>query len=153
MLKNKWKNLSETMKIISTIITTTVLIGGLLSSGIVWINKTIGGTIEKIDKAVSAASQVDKNTKAIEEIRATYTPLVLHNEMEKYAITQIDLEIDETMDRVSKNQYVGTRYVSTLKFYYDNFNFLSSKQRSMIEIIIRYYERQELRNEKLGITK
>lgn len=153
MLKNKIKDWSETMKVIATIITSTTIIGGFVIGGAIKLDKTLTETTTKINKAVEAVNQVERNTEAIKEIKATYTPLVLHNEMEKYAITQIDLEIDETMARVANNEYVGTRYVSTLKFYYDNFNFLSSKQRSMIEIIMKYYDKQEMRNNNSGIIK
>ena len=145
MLKNKWKNLSETMKIITSIIASTVTILSLVSTvGIYLID-----TNNKINKAVAASSQIEENTKAIKEIREKYTPLFMHDEIQKYAVTQIDLEIDETMARVAKGQYIGTRYASTLKYYYDNFNFLTSKQRSMIEVILRYYEQQELRNKEI----
>ena len=143
MLK-KWKTLSETMKIITSIIASTVAMLSVMSAAGLFLLDTNN----KINKAVDAASQVDKNTKAIQEIREKYTPLFMHDEVQKYAVTQIDLEIDETMERVAKGDCVGTRYASTLKYYYDNFNFLTSKQRSMIEVILRYYEQQELRNRK-----
>lgn len=152
-MKEKWKNLSETMKIISTVISSTLIIGGTLSTGVVWMNNTVSGISDKIDRAVQAAEDakknadaIEKNRKAIEEIRVSYTPLEEHLEHEKFIITQIDLEIDETMQRVAEGKYVGTRYVNTLKYYYDTFDFLTSKQKSMIETIIRYYDRQEMRN-------
>lgn len=139
---NKWKELSDFIK------TSTIIIGCFLALGSGMLNyyKKFDEFVEKVDKVVEKSSQIEENRKAIEEIKLNYTPLILYDEHTKFIITQIDLEIDETMSRVAKREYIGTRYVQALKYYYDNFTFLSSKQKSSIEVIMRYYDKQELRN-------
>lgn len=141
-LKEKWKDLSDFIKISSVII---VCFGSIMT-GMFRFYQKVDVFMKKFENTVNAAEQVSLNKTEIEKIKKEYTPLTMHDEHTKYIITQIDLEIDETMERVSEKKYVGTRYANTLKYYYDSFSFLTSKQRSMIDVILKYYERQELRN-------
>lgn len=140
----------EAAKIIITIFTFFSILGG----GIIKLNNAINNVGEDLKAAAKAAVQAEANRLAIEEIKEKYTPLSWHDEHTKFIVTQIDLEIDETMSRVAEGKYIGTRYVNTLRYYYNTLTFLSSKQKSMIETILRYYERQERRrNDPVGLKE
>lgn len=143
-MKKWWSDLTNVAKAITALAGACGVIIGLLT----WITVKVTSISSDFKKAVAVVPIVEQHTKDINGIKANYVLLEQFDEHRKFLVTEIGLMIDDTMDRVAKGEYLGTRYVSRLVYYRDNLSFLSSKQKSMINTIERVYDKQEF-NRKL----
>ena len=132
-------DLSSTAKAITAIIGACSVIIGLLLS----ITIKVTSIANDFNKAVAVVPIVERHTKDIEGFKKGYVIRNDFDEHRRFVITEIDVMIDDTMRRVENNQKLGTRYVSRLIYYRDNLSFLSNKQISMINVIEKFYNKQE----------
>lgn len=142
-IRSWWNELTNLAKGLTAIAGACGVIIGLLG----WITIKVTSISSDFKKAVAVVPIVEQHTKDISKIKSDYVLRDSFDEHRKFIITEIDLIIDDTMDRVSKGEYLGTRYVSRLVYYRDNLSFLTSKQKSMIDTIERVYNKQEFRKE------
>lgn len=142
-IRSWWNELTNLAKGLTAIAGACGVIIGLLG----WITIKVTSISSDFKKAVAVVPIVEQHTKDISKIKSDYVLRDSFDEHRKFIITEIDLIIDDTMDRVTKGEYLGTRYVSRLVYYRDNLSFLTSKQKSMIDTIERVYNKQEFHRE------
>lgn len=142
-IRSWWNELTNLAKGLTAIAGACGVIIGLLG----WITIKVTSISSDFKKAVAVVPIVEQHTKDISKIKSDYVLRDSFDEHRKFIITEIDSIIDDEMDRVSKGEYLGTRYVSRLVYYRDNLSFLTSKQKSMIDTIERVYNKQEFHRE------
>lgn len=147
-IKNWLNELTNTAKMVTAISSACGVIIGLLA----WITIKVTDISSDFKKAVSVVPVVEQNTRDINEIKATYVMATQFDEHRKFIITEIDMMIDDTLQRISNKQYLGMKYINRLTYYRDNFSFLSNKQKQLIDYIEKVADKQfidNLNNKKL----
>lgn len=137
-IRNWLNELTNTAKMITAISSACGVIIGLLA----WITVKVTDISSDFKKAVSVVPIVEQNTRDIAEIRSTYVMGNKFDEHQKFIITEIDMMIDDTMQRISNKQYLGMKYVNRLIYYRDNLTFLSNKQKQLIDYIEKVADKQ-----------
>lgn len=137
-IKNWLNELTNTAKMITAISSACGIIIGLLT----WITVKVTTISSDFKKAVSVVPIVEQNTRDIEDIKNNYVMGNKFDEHQKFIITEIDMMIDDTMQRIANNQYLGMKYVNRLIYYRDNLTFLSNKQKQLIDYIERKADKQ-----------
>lgn len=138
-MKKWWDELTNVAKGITVLAAAC----GVIISLLTWITVKVTSISSDFKKAVAVVPIVEQHTKDIDGIKTNYVLLDQFEEHRRFIITEIDLMIDDTMNRVANGEYLGTRHVSRLVYYRDNLSFLSSKQISMINTIEKVYNQQE----------
>lgn len=132
--------LTDTAKIITALSGACVVIIGLLS----WISIKITTISSDFKKAVAIVPTVEQNTRDIADIRSNYVIASKFEEHQKFIITEIDVIIDECSERISQKLSLDMKKVNKLIYYRDNLNFLSNKQKNIINFIEKTADRQTI---------
>lgn len=145
-LKSWTEKLTTTAKVISalTVISSTII--GLLT--FITVKVTMIST--EFKKAVAIVPIVEQNTRDIADLKISFRDnAIIANKLEeqqKYIVTEIDMMIDDSYNRIVNKQPLGMKYVNRLVYYRDNLTFLSNKQKMLINHIERVADKQVDKN-------
>ncbi len=130
--------LTNTARIITALSGACIVIIGLLG----WISLKITNISTDFRKAVAIVPVVEQNTKDIADIKNNYVIASKFEEHQKFVITEIDTMIDECNDKIIRKKPLNTSKVNKLIYYRDNLNFLTYKQKKVINYIEKIADRQ-----------
>lgn len=143
-LKSWTEKLTTTAKIVSALMT----IGGAIIGLLTFITVKITFISTEFKKAVAIVPIVEQNTRDIADLKISFRDnAIIANKLEeqqKYIVTEIDMMIDDSYNRIINKQPLGMRYVNKLIYYRDNLTFLSNKQKMLINHIEKVADKQTM---------